>query len=248
MVVNYTGLLERIGRYLFGTRNTYSHDETRDIDDCINDGLDRVYAAHDWSFFRPEVPIITVDGQAEYDLPLGYDSIQNELHYGLGEDTFYPPVQERSDSQIRTWQQRDDYENRPLYFSVRAAEFDPTIGSRKKLILYPTPDDEYTLYAQMTLRQVPIDSVNQYPIGGELLSAVITQACLAAAEHNLDDGEGIHEKRFLELLPMAIRADQDRSSPRTLGGDAPRSERGSVSSYWLRSSRIGAVSLDGTDL
>ena len=245
MVANYTSLLERVGRYLFGGRNTYSNEETKDIDDCIQDGLSRVYAAYEWSFFRPVVPIITVADQAEYDLPLGYESIQSEMHYGLGEDTFYPPVRERSDSQIRSWQQRDDETDRPLYFSVRAAEFDPTVGSRKKLVLYPTPDDEYPLYAKMTLRQVPIDAVNQFPIGGETLSAVIIQACLAAAEHNMDDGEGIHEKRFQELLPMAIRADQDRSSPMTLGGDAPRSERTYSAS---RAARISTITLDGVEM
>ena len=139
-------------------------------------------------------------------------------------------------------------EARPLYFSVRTKEFDPKLGSRKKLILYPTPDDEYILYAQMTLRQVGIDAVNQYPIGGETLSAVILAACLAAAEHNLDDAEGIHERQFQQLLPLAIAADQERSSPTSLGPDAPRSEQGSVSSYWLRSARLGTVSLDGTEL
>ena len=90
--------------------------------------------------------------------------------------------------------------------------------------------------------------VNQYPVGGETLSQVITEACLAAAEHNFDDTESVHEKRFLELLPLAVMADQEKSSPTSLGPDSPRGERRRVSDYWLRSSRIGTPSLDGVDL
>lgn len=248
MVASYSNLLERVGHFLFGMRSDYSADQSKDITDCIGDGLRRVYAAYDWSFFHPVKTIPTVDGKSSYDLPPGFDSIESEIHYELGEDTFYPPLSERSDSQIRHWQQHDDDKGRPLYFSTRTVEFDPAVGSRRQLILYPTPDSQYTLRARMKLRQTPIDATNQYPVGGETLAPVITAACLAAAEHNYDDNEAVHEKRFLELLPMAIAADQQRSSPRTLGPDAPHSRRLFVSDYWLRSSRIGTLTLDGDTL
>jgi hypothetical protein len=100
----------------------------------------------------------------------------------------------------------------------------------------------------MILRPTMIDSDNQYPVGGETLAAVITASCLAAAEHNLDDGEGIHNKRFLELLPLAIRADQEKSCPTSLGPDGSRKWSSGVSNYSLRAARMGAVSLDGVDL
>jgi len=248
MTVSYSSLVERIGRFLFGQRSDFENDSLADIHDCIRDGLNRVYTAYDWSFFKPVKTISTVDGTSAYDLPTGYESIESEMHYALGEDTFYPPVRERSDSQIRRWQQRDDEEGRPLYFSVRTAEFDPEVGSGRQLILYPTPDDEYTLYANMTLKPTMIDATNQYPVGGETLAVVITEACLAAAEHNLDDGEGIHEKQLLQLLPLAIMADQHKSSPMSLGPDATADGRRSMSSSWVRAARMGSVSLDGSEL
>jgi hypothetical protein len=154
----------------------------------------------------------------------------------------------RHDVAIRTWQQDDPYFDRPIYYSVRTVEFDPTVGSRKVLAFYPAPDAAYILRVPMILRPTMIDSDNQYPVGGETLAAVITASCLAAAEHNLDDGEGIHNKRFLELLPLAIRADQEKSSPTSLGPDAPRNGSRCVSNYNLRAARMGAVSLDGVDL
>jgi hypothetical protein len=189
-------------------------------------------------------------GRLDIPLPVAFEAVSgdSDLTYYPGQNELYPPVKMRHDSTIRTLQQDGPHFSRPTYYSVRTVEFDPTTGSRKRMAFYPTPDSAYVLRVPMILRPTMIDDTNQYPVGGETLAAVITEACLAAAEHNLDDGEGIHEKRFLQLLPLAIRADQEKSSPTTLGGDAPRSGRSGVSSYWLRSARLGVVSLDGVDL
>lgn len=247
MVASYSSLLERVGHFLFGIRSGYSADQTTDIEECIKDGLRDVYAAHSWSFFRPVKTITTEADTYAYDLPTGYEAIEGELHYAPGESNYYPPVQQRHDTEIRKLQQDDTTSDtdRPLYFSIRAVEFDETVGSRSQLILFPTPDDEYVLYARMKLRATMIDSTNQYPVGGESLSQLITEACLAAAERNYDEQEGRHTKRFLELLPLAIAADLEMTSPTTLGRDAPQGENVDIIS---RSVRMGDVTLDGVTL
>ena len=315
MTVSYTNLLARVGRFLFGQRSGYSDSETSDIEDCIQDGLRTVYAAHDWSFFKPVKDITTTapyttgtitvvngvvtlatgtfpswaadgllkadngyysvatrDGDSQVtlddttldadagttyelarpEIPLdaSFEAIagDSDLTYYPDQNELYPPVRMRHDSAIRTWQQDDPYFDRPIYYSVRTVEFDSTVGSRKVLAFYPAPDAAYILRVPMILRPTMIDADNPYPVGGETLAVVITEACLAAAEHNLDDAEAVHNKRFVELLPLAIRADQEKSSPTSLGPDAPRTGNFSTSNYWLRSARIGAVSLDGTTL
>lgn len=189
-------------------------------------------------------------GRPEIPMPAAFEAVagDSELTYYPDQNELYPPVRQRHDQAIRKYEMDDPYFDRPIYYSVRTVEFDPTVGSRKVLAFYPTPDAAYVLRCPMILRPVFIDADNPYPVGGETLSAVIQEACLAAAEHNLDDGEGVHEKRFLELLPAAIRADQERSSPTTLGPDAPGGGRQTMSDYWLRSARLGAVSLDGETL
>lgn len=315
MTISYTDLVERVGRFLFGQRTGLSDSETDDINDCIRDGLRRVYAAHDWSFFKPIEDItttapyttgtvevvdgvvtlttgtfpswaaegtlkvsndyysvatrdsdsqITLDdttvdvdagttfelGRPEIPLDASFEAVSgdSDLTYYPDQNELYPPVRMRHDATIRTWQQDDPYFDRPMYYSVRTVEFDPTTGSRKRLAFYPAPDDAYVMRVPMILRPTMIDATNLYPVGGETLAAVIQEACLAAAEHNLDDNEAIHEKQFLELIPLAIRADQEKSSPTTLGPDSPRSEQSGVSDYWVRSARIGTVSLDNVDL
>lgn len=186
----------------------------------------------------------------EYDLPTGFEAIAGDsnLHYEPGKSNFYPPVRQRHDSQIRAMQQ--DYasdEDRPIYYSVRTVEFDPTVGSRKRIAFYPTPDAAYVLKVPMILRPTMIDATNLYPVGGETLAQVITEACLAAAERNLDEMEGRHSKRFNELLPLAIKADMEKSSPTSLGRDGSRT-RAYGDTERDRALRMGDVSLNGVVL
>ena len=315
-VSSYYSLLERVGHYLFGIRSGFTVDQTADIEDCISDGMRRVYAAHNWSFLRPLADVtttapyatgtitiaagvvtltggtfptwaaagvlqvakryysvasrdsntqITLDtttvtiatassyqlARPEIPLDATFDAVANDsdLTYYPSPDNWYPPVQWRHDSTIRQFEGNNPEFDRPVFYSVRTVTFDATVGSRKVLALYPAPDKAYTLRVPMILRPVLIDEANLYPIGGEVLSQVILEACLAAAEHNFEEREHVHEKRFMELIALAIRDDQDRSSPTSLGPDAPRGERGGFSvtdyAYRLREQRIGTVSLDG---
>jgi hypothetical protein len=207
----------------------------------LDDTSVTVAAASAFQLGRPEIELSSSFEAISGDSDLTYYPDQNEL---------YPPIRQRHDRQIRTWQQDDPYYDRPIYYSVRTVEFDPTTGSRKRLALYPTPDAAYVLRVPMILRPTMIDSTNQYPVGGETLAQVILEACLAAAERNYDEENKRHTERFGQLLPLAIRADMEKSAPTSLGPDMPKGERGRglYDDYWLRSSRIGAVTLDGDTL
>lgn len=319
MAFGYSTLLERVGHYLFGIRDGFSADQTDDIEDCIKDGLNRVYSAHDWSFFRPIKDVtttapystgtvtvasgvvtlsggtfpawaasglfqvdssyysvasrdsdtqITLDstsvtvatassyqlGRPEIPMDAAFDAVANDsdLTYYPTADAWYPPVCQRHDQTIRKLEQGNPELDRPMFYSVRTVEFDPTVGSRKVLAMYPTPDAEYALRVPMILRPTMIDAVNQYPVGGEVLSQVILEACLASAEHNFEEREHIHEKRFMEMIVFAIRMDQERSSPTSLGPDAPSGEHGKFGvfdyNYRLREQRIGRLTYGGEQL
>lgn len=317
--VSFTILQERVGHYLFGIRTGFSSDQQSDIGDCLNDGLRRVYAAHNWSFLRPLADVVTTApyatgtitiasgvvtlsggsfpswaasgvlkvsnryysvasrgsntqitlddttitvasaasfqlAQPEIALDATFDSVSNDsdLTYYPSAETWYPPVKWRHDATIRHLEGTNPEFERPVFYSVRTVSFDPTVGSRKVLALYPAPDKVYTLRVPMILRPVLLDAVNLYPIGGEVLAQVMLEACLASAEVNFEEREHVHEKRFMELIGLAIREDQERSSPTSLGSDNPRSERRQFGildySYRLREQRIGGLTLDGDAL
>ena len=319
MVSSYSSLLERVGHFLFGIRTGYSSDQTTDIEECIKDGLRDVYAAYDWSFFKPVEDItttapyttgtiaivagvvtltggtfptwaaqgilkasdkyysintrdsgtqVTLDdltvavsalatfelGRPEVPLAATFEAVANDsvLTYHPDQNELYPPVRQRHDQYIRTRQQDDPHYDRPVFYSVRTVEFDPTVGSRKRLALYPTPDDAYVLRVPMILRPTMIDVTNQYPVGGETLTQVITESCLAAAERNYDERGSMHTNRFQELLPLAIRDDLEKSTATSLGPDMPRGEGYHFgvydSDHNARAVRMGSLTLDGTTL
>lgn len=317
--VTYLSLKERVGHYLFGIREAFSVDQLSDIDDCIADGLRRVYAAHDWSFFSPEVDvtttapyatgIVTVSagvvtltggtlpawaadgvlyvkgrsyavvsrtsgtamtigdtsltiasgvayqlGRPEIPMPAEFDSVTNdsELAYYPDNNACYPSVMQRGDQAIRRLEQVGREFDRPVYYSVRNVLFDPAVGSRRVLVFFPTPDQAYTMRVPMLLRPVMLTSNSQQPVGGEVLSQVIIEACLASAETNFEERENVHHRKFMELLPLAIRADQERSCPTSLGNDSPRDKYGKAGGfgydYRTREQRIGGLTLNGSDL
>lgn len=188
-------------------------------------------------------------GRPEYDLPTGFEAISGDsnLNYQPGQSDFYPPVKQRHDSQIRGLQENDPYHDRPVFYSVRTVQFEATVGSRKLLALYPTPDAAYVLKVPMILRPTMIDETNQYPLGGELLTQVIIEACLAAAERNFDEENKRHTERFMQMLPLAIQADLEKSSPTSLGPDMGDCGYG-YDYEAARASRIGQIKLGATIL
>jgi hypothetical protein len=249
--IDYTTLRNRVGHYLFGVEGGYSSEQMTRIKYCISDGLNRVYSIHDWSFFRPLATVTTVLGQPEVSMPSAFADVSgdSDLVYLPGDDEWYPSVKIRHDSVIRKLQSSNPENGRPAFYSVRTTLFDPDVGSRKSIVFYPTPDAVYTLKAPMILRPVEINSENPYPVGGSVLGHVILEACLASAEHNYEEREHVHEKRFQELISIAIQRDQERSSPTSLGPDLPKGENGKfgVFDYNFRSreQRIGSLTFGG---
>jgi hypothetical protein len=182
-----------------------------------------------------------------------FDSVakgDSDLVFYPDPDQWYPSVCQRPDLTIRKLEAGNPEFNRPAFYSERTTTFDPSVGSRKALAFYPAPDAAYVLRVNMILRPVDLDDSNPYPIGAEMLSQVILEACLAAAEHNYEEREHVHEKRYQELIGLAIRNDQERSSPTSLGPDGSRNQRNSMVDYEyrLREQRIGGLTLGGTSL
>jgi hypothetical protein len=210
----------------------------------LDDTSVTVAAATAFSLARPEIP-----------LDESFEAVANDSHltYYPDQNDLYPPVRQRGDQIVRTMQQDNPSYDRPRFYSVRSVEFDPTVGSRKRLAFYPTPDAAYVLRVPMILRPTMIDETNQYPVGGETLAQLIVQACLMAVELDFyEKVDGRHTKRFYEMLPLAIRADQEKSAPTSLGPDCPRGEgyySGLGYDYdYARAARIGALTLDGDTL
>jgi hypothetical protein len=219
MVLSYSGLQELIGRKFFGKRSGWSGAETSDIDDIIRTGLQSVYRAHRWSFLRPTEPIVTVADTGTYDLPSDFDGFdENLLTWPAGEG-YYRPIPIVPYNDIRRALSQNNTTGRPTHAAIIAVEYDGTVGSKRQIVFYPTPDDAYTFTGQMRLRWKMIDGTDEYPIGGEIVADAIIEGCMAAGERMLDDAPGVHAEAFTAALEAAIRQDKEATSPPTLGQD-----------------------------
>ena len=129
-----------------------SYDSTTQI--TLDDLTADADALTTYELARPEIPLAATFESVANDSNLTYYPDQNEL---------YPAVRQRGDQAIRTREQDDPYFDRPIFYSVRTVEFDPLVGSRKRLAFYPTPDAAYVLRVPMILRATMIDETNLYP-------------------------------------------------------------------------------------
>lgn len=158
-------------------------------------------------------------GRNLYDLPTGYDAIEGPITYPPDAGGYYPNVRLVKESDIRKKRQSYEQFERPEVAAVVAVSFDPTVGSRRQIMLYPTPDDTYQLTARMRLRPTMIDSTNLYPVGGEVLSQVFIESCIVAGLRSLGEPMDQHWETYQMLLAQAIQRDKEESSPEYLGKD-----------------------------
>jgi len=176
-----------------------------------------------------------------YDLPAGFDGIEGELTYEPGASDYYPPVKIVHESEIRRRRQDEEYSDRPTLAAIVTGEFTEAAGSTRYLVFYPTPDAEYILTGRMRLLPTMPEDDADYPVGSDVLAGAIQEACLAAGERFLEEAEGVHSKRAMELLAVAVAADKDLSTPEYLGSDGSTEEIRFIS-------RMGPITLNGTEL
>lgn len=113
----------------------------------------------------------------------------------------------------------------PQYYALRPREFTPATGQRWDIMVWPIPNEDYTVTYRKVINLDAL-TTGQYPPGGLVHAETIKEACLAAAEIRLDDTQGLHKARYQELLAKSKEVDA-RTGPESLGqnSDTTRRER-----------------------
>jgi hypothetical protein len=83
-------------------------------------------------------------------------------------------------------------------------------------MVYPTPDQAYTITFNYVAYPYSLTLSHPYPLGGDAHGDTILESCLAAAEESLDDDQTLHTGRFQERLAASIAFDK-RKGPESLG-------------------------------
>ena len=104
---------------------------------------------------------------------------------------------------------RSSQTGRPRFAAVESVNEFGERGQRKSLILFPTPDREYSLAFKGDADTGKIDAEQHtMPLGGAMFAELIMESCLAVAEQKANDEIGLHTQNFNSLLVSTIQRDR----------------------------------------
>jgi hypothetical protein len=223
--MSYDKLRRAIGVHLGIGRdpdNEWDANHEADVEACIESGLRASYwpvldektgESYRWSFLEKDVAITLVAGTTDYSLPSEFGSLTGTFTYPDGNGN--RPIAPITHQQLRQMRSRRNVSGAPLYCSILEGSIATGSKSSKKVSFYPTPDsaNAVVVTGRMVIEPGMLTNVSQYPHGGIMLSEVILEACLAAADKliNPEGGGGIHQDLFRQHLLVAVDADRKRS-------------------------------------
>lgn len=160
----------------------------------------------------------TIAATGDYRLPDDFGFLIGDLTYSS--DDGFPRITVVSDNMIRTMRSRSDVTGPPSMAAVVPLSTTGASGQRFALMVWPTPDSDYTVrYRYSVLPNALTDSYG-YPFGGAMHAETIRASCLAAAESLFNDTRGVKWSEFQSRLVASIGMDRRLSAPDML--TAPR--------------------------
>lgn len=215
--VTYDILRREVGRFLGYDRDpdNWEDNETLDCEDILKSGLRSFYwpvvgeQRYAWTFLRKSGTITTVSGTMGYLLATDFEGATSGITYAVG--AARRRIARASEEDLLSWMGKAESSGAPLYFAIRAVQ--PVEGSqmRYEALLGPIPDAVYSLTYRYSISPPELSALNQYHLGGAAHSECVLEACLAAAEKTLrpENGPGIHEAKFQQLLQASMKLDAE---------------------------------------
>lgn len=235
--VDYNTLRREVGRFLGWSPEPgdWDADQTRACDDILASGYRAfLYPSvpgqikrHTWSFLTPGGVLTTTDGVADYVLPDDVSALVGSMTYE-SEDNAWQTVEITTTQNIRSLRQnaQEDYQGIPVKGAIESLPPDANGSTRLRLLLWPEPDDAYTLTYQYLAQPNNLSEMNPRPYGNAQHANCLIAAVLAAAEERFNDNQNVKRMRFLDELAQAIAQDRVHA-PDTLGynGDTYEADR-----------------------
>jgi hypothetical protein len=194
-------------------------DHNEQLNIVVDDGLVRFYKPipggkdpYEWSFLRPSATLVTVSGTGTYALPDDFGgNVDKLIVTGGGTSNPIDLIATSDLLQLKAAEGASNGLPRFAAFRRTTAAESTTSSVRYELLLYPTPDDAYTLtYSYPLLPNAPTDAT--YLLGGMQHHQTMVESVLAVAEEYLDAGgegnTGTHAQMFQVLLSASVEQDR----------------------------------------
>lgn len=247
-----TELKVAVGDYLSFTRTAANWDSaaTAKIEAAIASGLRQFYftplmpgqsVPHEWSFLKPEYRLALVANDNEYELPDNFAHIEDPIT--IESDSVYQHVVKlTSQERINVFRQGAVTAGYPAFVALKLVTGNGASTPRYRLMVWPDPDQAYTLIFRYTMIPDLIVTAEPIPLCGAMHAETLMAACVAAAERMYLDGETIKQAEYQRLLMASIARDQKMSAPALI---STRRRMLGVSDYESRGT--GPVRIQGFD-
>lgn len=170
---------------------------------------------HVWSFLTPTTQLVAATGSTDVPLPDGFTELTSEAVTFVGSTANRSAVRVGQDS-VRRLRAASPKTGAPSYVAVRVrkdAVGDSTVGTQYDMMLYPTPDQDYTLEYRYLLTPPALSDEHPIPLGGAQHAETIIASCLAAAEQVKGLRDGPREVEFRTMLANSIIRDAELANP-----------------------------------
>jgi hypothetical protein len=235
LTINLDYLKRLVGRHMGVTAHpgTWTSKQADEVNEAIRSGLRRFYTppvlpgerfAHEWSFLRPKTTLQVMEEVYEYDLPEDYAFIDGPLTYDPGSSILYPPVRIVAEHQIRARRQQQQYSARPELAAIRVKPDVDGTGTRWQIVLWPTPDAEYSLHYRYRTNPGLLSCGIAKPVGGMPHAQTIIESCLLSADDMLGVKKSDRYARYMELVRTSVSHDRIAAVPDTLGAGRDMSD------------------------
>lgn len=200
-------------------------DELALVESVLNAALRKFYyplleeEPYGWSFLHPTTTLTTVADDYDYTLPDGIANVEGDLTYATDDSTSMI-LQKVSEAQIRAWRMGGTSSGRPTHYAVRPRTATGGAGQKWEVLLFPTPNAEYTLSYQGEMIPNKLTASAPYPLGGGRHSETILALCQAEVEsrvHGMPAGPML--RNALERLKASVLLDRRLGESYVLGAD-----------------------------
>lgn len=171
-------------------------------------------------------------------LPTDFGGMMGNLTWG---PQIWPwePVQETNEARIRTLRMQTPFQTgsiiqKPRYYAQIVLPPSGTAAQRWKIQLWPVPNSADALTFRYRLYVNQMSSSFPYPPGGSDFGDLIMEAAMGVAEERNDDQEGVHSRRFAQLLAAAVSTDKERGRTQNFGynGNREQTTRSGLGRHW----------------
>lgn len=221
--VDYGDLVKSVATFLGYDPANLTDGQKSQIDGYVQSGVRNFYYPpktiegidehFEWSFIRRPMWLPVAAGADTYPLGYSFGRVAGQIEVV---DDPGPTIPIIPYADIVRFRARGE-KGRPRFAAVVACRTDGSRMQTKMLHLYPMPDRDYTLHFMCDADTGKLDAEDRpYPLGGSMFAELITESCLAVAEQRANDEEGLHTKKFAELLVSMIARDR-KSSAQSFG-------------------------------